>query len=233
MLYTVEEHKEKDNRISDLEQSIIDLKDEHNQELNKTIKEAKQHIKDTNDNAEEKIREIKIELNKAIDKINHLENINSNLIRVAKERANAQRKLQPKKQHCGYLLQQVEEAVFIHKDTDSGRTKISNFPCWRVRFQTPYNISFDLQAVKDLIEKDFIYILSNIINIQGWYRNGQLEGLKSDVVARAFESKDNFYFKKTFKINAVRGFWEIEYWTKDAINYSDEILGGGKVFSNG
>ena len=66
--------------------------------------------------------------------------------------------------------------------------------------------------------------MSNIINIHAWYRNGQLEALRAEQVIRAFQDKKIFYFKKTYKINAIRGFWEVEYWTRDIIKLDEQIL---------
>lgn len=227
MLYTTIEHDDKSEKIINLEEYVIKLQDAFEKEVTKILVEANSNIQNTKENAENKIKEMKIELHKALNQIKHLENINKNLLRVAKEKANAQRKLQPKKQHCGYVLQLVEPVIFTHKDTHKRRVEITSFDCWRFRLQTPYNVFFDLEAVTDLVHKDYYNRLADIIGVHEGYANGGLENSKAEEVIKIFKEKDNFYFKKSFKINATRGFWEVEYWTRDIINYSAEILING------
>lgn len=229
MLYTVDEHDKQENTIHQLKRDIEVLKAECSKEINKTIREANEHMKNAKENADKRINDIKNKLNEANEKAKHFENMNSNLIRIAKERANAQRKIKPKKEHNGYVLQNIEEAVYIHKDTNKRKFITTNLPCWRVRFQTPYIISLDIKTVKSTVDNDFRNKISQIIGIGTFFKekNFDLNDYTTETVNNLWTDKEeykNFIFKTNFKLNAIKGFWEVEYWVRDMIEVTPEIL---------
>ena len=63
-------------------------------------------------------------------------NINRNLLRISRERANADRKISPKKQHDGYLVLQSQEWRERRSYKNTIRT-------WRSIIQTPFDASVD------------------------------------------------------------------------------------------
>lgn len=64
-------------------------------------------------------------------------NLNRNLLRISRERANADRKISPKKQHDGYLVLQSQEWRERRSDKNTIRRT------WRSIIQTPFDASVD------------------------------------------------------------------------------------------
>ena len=62
---------------------------------------AKQEIEECEENTQERIAEMDAELAAAKAEIEFQKNLNANLLRISRERANADRKLKPKKEHSG------------------------------------------------------------------------------------------------------------------------------------
>ena len=212
-----------------LKRDIEVLSAECRREMDKTIREANQYMENSRDKAQIKINEFREKVNEANKKAEHLEDINANLIRIAKERANAQRKIKPKKEHKGYILQNIDETIYVHRRNDDGRTVMTNFPCWRVRFQTPYSLSLDIATVRTLVKDDFRREIGYIIGIETFFKEElfDLSDYKTEVVNAMWEDREeykNFYFKMVFKLNVSRGFWEVECLTRDMIEISSEIL---------
>jgi len=159
VIYTVAEAKKTDAATQQLERDMAILKAESSKAVSNARQSAERYVQAEHEkiNAKmevaEKDRDEK--LAEAADRISQLENINRNLIRVAKERANAKRGIHPKKLHCEYILQSCDEAVFFHKEKRGKRTIVTEFPCWRSRFQTPYESQMDIDSVRDLVDDDF------------------------------------------------------------------------------
>ena len=55
------------------------------------------------------------DLEEACRKIEYLNGLNKNLLRIARERANADRKLRPKKTHTGYVVLTSSEKEYRYK----------------------------------------------------------------------------------------------------------------------
>ena len=64
----------------------------------------------------------------------HQRALNVNLLRIAKERANADRKLKPKKEHTGYVVVFSEEIDHQYKD---GNRHVKRVLLWKTVIQSP------------------------------------------------------------------------------------------------
>ena len=186
-------------------------------------------MKNTKENVDKRINEIKNKLNEADGRAKHFEYMNNNLIRIARERANAQRKIKPKKEHNGYILQNIDESIYIHRDDSNRKTITTNLPCWRIRLQTPYIISLDIKTVRSMVYDDFNKKIGHIIGIGTFFKeiNFDLNKYRAEVVNNLWTDREeykNFVFKTTFKLNAIKGFWEVEYWVRDMIEITPDIL---------
>jgi len=216
VIYTKEEYYENIRKINDLEADIKKLEKDYDRRIEVYKKSADDKVSEIRKQADGSIVAAQAESEKQKNRADSFENANKNLIRVATERANAQRSLTPKKQHIGYIFLNVEEYVYnceCYIAEKSDKTKILKLPCFRFRLQSPYQVSFDLEAVKNLIESDFenkkIYIMLGIkmnFNMQNW--------IEKELINFWNTEKDNFIFRISYKANFQKGFWEAEYLTR-------------------
>ena len=76
----------------------------------------------------------------------HQRALNANLLRIAKERANADRKLKPKKEHTGYVVVFSEEVDHQYKD---GNRHVKRVLLWKTVIQSPYVVDFPEAQVRN------------------------------------------------------------------------------------
>ena len=186
VIYTDDEHNKKEQKIRELEYKIEKLEREYKSAIERYKIAADDKVDEIQHQADERVAEAQAEANKYKDNVARLENMNRNLIRVATERANAQRGLTPKKQHIGYIFLNVDEYVY-------------NCECYLAE-----------NSAKGLIESDFknkkIYDMLGIklnFNIENW--------IEKELIDFWSTGKDNFIFRITYKANIPKGFWEGEY----------------------
>ena len=160
--------------------------------------------------------------------------LNENLKRIARERANAARGIANKKQHDGYLvlscrqwtehyLHKLSEEEYAEKPVEFKRTH--SYPCseyrtaqvWKSLLQTPYNSSLALSSIKTVIEENDLWeqgILEelscprmNESSINGYYQK--------------FTDQDgvevNGLFRWNYIANFRSGFWEMELYTTQCL----------------
>lgn len=214
VLYTVPEDKEREKTIYELEQRIEHLKVENKENLRNKVNEANTIIVGKN----EKIKELNEKIADNEREIEKLKNLNSNLIRISKERANAKRGIIPKKKHIGYILLNLEEITY------SFSKKFSNILCWRMKLQTPYDIMIEFDNVSKLVYNDLLSNFGSKIGIDSVFRNGTLEDYNDYNLMNEWENEKNFIFKTILKANVIKGFWEVEYMIKKSIKIIPDIL---------
>ena len=114
---------------------------------------------------------------------------NDNLFRIMRERANARRKLQPKKEHPGYLVILTEE----YDLRESGEL----LAVWRTVLQTPYDAAVPIDTIRRRVDQDF--------------KGGILPSLGIEYIGTAWEPTDgeNLLFRWKYKANVKAGFWEV------------------------
>ena len=80
----------------------------------------------------------------------HQRGLNANLLRISKERANADRKLKPKKEHTGYVVASSEEKEYRYRD---GR-KWKRVKLWETVLQSPYAVDFTEEQAREQITRE-------------------------------------------------------------------------------
>lgn len=189
----IEEYKNKANKIIELE----------NQKYQKRI----QSIKDDFENSREEI--------------NRLNNLNSNLLRICKERANSKRKLKPKKNHSGYLILETKEYNNIFR-WNGPKLVTESFPCWKTTIQSPYDCSISYEIINKNIYADLVNFIGANLGLKYVYFD--VSKLKKKELVEVWNNSDNFIFKTSYKANNKSGFWEIEYLTKLSVNMPKEMI---------
>ena len=79
--------------------------------------------------------------------------LNANLLRILRERANADRGLRPKKVHTGYVVVMSSEKEIRYK---TGRNKLLTAKVWETVLQSPYSVDFTESQARQLIEEDLL-----------------------------------------------------------------------------
>ena len=111
--------------------------------------------------------------------LDELQRRNENAFRIMRERANAERGIEPKKKHFGYIFRGAEQIELDEKVV------------WRVRFQMPFPIELDYATVSHLFfnsKKDCDFC--QIFMINGYI-------------------KDIYPSKFRYSMNMRTGFWEV------------------------
>lgn len=152
--------------------------------------------------------------------------LNRNLIRIAKERANAARGITPKAKKDGYLLLSVKQVrdyqeirhdwEMYNKQPSAYRKKhrftpIERLPrkAWKLLIQTPYDIGASINAVQQQIIDELQVGIFPDIGISGIADNDFMPtGNDSPCIA----------YKYFFQANLKASLWEVEvYTTADVI----------------
>lgn len=130
------------------------------------------------------------------------ENLNKNLLRIMKERANADREIVPKKKHHGYIILYSQE-LYVKQEAYKSST-CDEPPTWKTQVQTPYPINFKSFEIKKQIFEDF-------------EDNGIFAEMGIQTVSDNEETgiKIHHYL---FRANIRTGYWEIEFYTMGEIN---------------
>lgn len=97
------------------------------------------------------LEELQTQLTKAKQYGTDQETLNKNLLRILKERANAERGIIPKKQHHGYIILCSQQ--LIKKDNIKYSEAVT---AWKTQIQTPYPLNLKSSEIKDQIFKDFV-----------------------------------------------------------------------------
>ena len=103
--------------------------------------------------------------------------LNSNLLRISRERANADRKLKPKREHTGYVVISSTERDHSYKDSYG---KVKTVHIWETVLQSPYRIDFTEEQARreteDLFAGDEWMIQK--IGINGIFLEGYADMLR-------------------------------------------------------
>lgn len=137
--------------------------------------------------------------------------LNENLLRISRERANADRELKPKKEHSGYVVTVSAEKKYRYKaDRRTWRT----VTLWETTIQSPYSAEFTeeqarTQIREELFSRDGNWVIGRI-GINGRYA-GDYEDLISDekVEPEFLERNIALGGQQGLKMNFKTGYWEL------------------------
>ena len=138
------------------------------------------------------------------DKLDHQIKLNENLLRISRERANAERKLTPKKEHTGYAVLLSTEKQQYYKA--AGAAEKSAFTTWETFIQTPYPVDLPEEQTRRLV-RDAFYLLQKLgISEDGTdaYRKKEIYQVKN-----RYKDKGNVLLEWTLRANFKAGYWEL------------------------
>lgn len=160
--------------------------------------------------AKEKIQQVEQKLDAERSESAYQRSLNENLLRISRERANADRRLRPKKEHTGYVVVSSAEKEISYKDYYGKNKKVM---LWETVLQSPYSVDFTEEQARHQMQELFNrgengrWLISQIgINAS---TDGGYAHLISDPKTRAELAVRNFLLDKRLRANYRAGYWEI------------------------
>ena len=136
--------------------------------------------------------------------------LNQDLLRICRERANADRKLPKKKEHSGYVVLSSSEKKHHYKDANYQTRQLD---AWETILQTPYVVDFTDKQIDDLTnelfekEESTSHLMIWRIGITGVSPEGYL------AIVREFGQekvdKNNIIIEINKRANYRTGYWEL------------------------
>lgn len=213
VILTETEYAELLQRISDAEREASSAKAKAIQEIGEAERKAKETVGENNRKANQTIAAWKEALEKEQAECAHQRSLNDNLLRIAKERANAERGLKPKKDRPGYVVVHSEEKEYSFRD---GRKQLYKVKLWETTIQSPYSVEILESVVRKQIEDELFpeskkWLITRI-GITGVF-NGSYEKMRE---AMQQNPEDSFYRgnvaiarQQRLKRNFRSQYWEV------------------------
>lgn len=169
-----------------------------------TAQEAAQKAQETVQGMEEALRAEKAESG-------YQRRLNANLLRISKERANADRKLKPKKEHTGYVV--VSSAEKEQRFRDGNRNwKVKTL--WETVLQSPYSVDFTEEQARKQIAEDLFSKNEDgswpicEIGINANFPGGTFGDLSENPKFRDTYRNHNVMLERHLRANFRAGYWE-------------------------
>lgn len=151
VILTKKEYDKLLREISDAEQETRITKYEAEKEKRSAKESADYRVWHAKNEAEKAVSVMQEELSEAKKMAEHYRGLNENLLRIAKERANADRKLPKKKEHTGYVVTYSAEKEYRYK---VNRNHWGRAMLWETVLQSPYSADFTEQQARTQIWED-------------------------------------------------------------------------------
>ena len=160
--------------------------------------------------------DIEKELQQAIRDKKSVEKLNKQLLEIMKNRANAKRKITPKKKHDGYVVTRSEQFDYIYC---SNKYKREPLCLWRTMIQTPIEIGVKLDVVESIIVDNVTkkLLMTKLEKLSGCL-NENIKSIKS-------KEWDNglYLLDAKFRQNTKLRLWEISIIHNQAITIPEEM----------
>ena len=205
------EYEQQLRKISVAEQEARNTKYDADREIRQVRSDAQSRVSAAVDEADQRVKALEQELAMAQKEVEYQRGLNANLLRISKERANADRKLKPKKEHTGYVVVFSEEIDHQYKD---GNRHVKRVLLWKTVIQSPYVVDFPeaqvrKQILEELLQEDEDgHRLIGRLGISGIYNKGY-GSMIEDSRWCAEPDKYNLMIKPKFKANFRDGYWEV------------------------
>lgn len=173
--------------------------------IEKEKRDAQTEIERSKQEAQETVDSMQKTLDGAYREIEYLQRLNENLLRIARERANAERKLKPKKGHTGYVVLGSKEKEYRYK---VDRRHWDAVMLWETTVQSPYTVDFTEEQVRKQTQEltDGGGLISHI-GIEAYFPGKYDDMLDSQ---RGFQwSELNVMLERRLQANYRTGYWEV------------------------
>ena len=204
------EYEQQLREVSAAKQETLNAKYNADREIQETRSAARNQIAAAEATAAKTISGLEAALAAEQEESALQRGLNKNLLRIAKERANVDRKLKPKKEHTGYVVVSSTEKEHRYKD---GNRRMCSVMLWETVLETPYTVDFEVAEVRNLIQELFQkdeagrWMIQKI-GINGNYPEGYAD-LIYDKDWREDYHKYNVMLDRRLKANYRTCYWEI------------------------
>lgn len=159
--------------------------------------------------AEEKIRQIEQALEAEQRESAYQRGLNANLLRIARERANADRHLRPKKAQTGYVV--VSSTEKEQRYREDGMTRAVRL--WETVLQSPYGVDFTEEQARYQMQELFRkseaggWLICRI-GINACWEGGYAELMREENVQQLLQER-NILVERRLRANYRAGYWEM------------------------
>lgn len=225
VIMALEEYNELLQEISDAVDDGKRAKDEAGRAAATSVANAEKAVKKIQENAAQEIAQLKKKVETERAGKEYQIGLNQDFKRIARERANADRGIKPKKERSGYVVLSSRQKKYKYKEN---RHDMAEVYLWETVIQTPYVVSFTAEQAMTETQELFArdeqgHWLIGRLGIAGEY-GGKYEDMLDD--PRCATWKDyNIIVEKIFNANVKAGYWEIIIThTKPLDNIGTELL---------
>ena len=193
------------------EQESRDMKNRAEQAIAKERAAALSRIRASENAAQQRAAVMEQALSDERNARIYQQELNENLLRISRERANADRNLRPKKKHSGYVVISSTEKMHRYKNVNRSWAVAT---LWETALQTPYSVDFTenqarTQLKDDLFQDDpFAYPILDKIGVTAVYGKEYAEMI-ADKQWREAHIKFNIMLDWRLRANHRTGYWEI------------------------
>lgn len=222
VILTKTEYENQNWEIKKAERNVTDITVECSRQIRQAESEAERKIKVAEENMILQIAEMKQQFEKEQEESKYQRQLNKNLLRINRERANADRKLKPKKLHTGYVVVNSKEYEYKYREN---KRKFNSVMLWQTILESPYKVNFSVeQARKQIYEELFKNHIIGSIGIHGYW-DIDYEDMIENELYKAEHIDKNIAIKYQLQANYKTGFWEIIILhTKPLVNVPDDMM---------
>lgn len=209
VILTLDEYDRLHQRIRDAIDDGKRAKEEATRAASTSAANAEKAVKKIQDDTAQKIEQLqnKVETERAGKE--YQIGLNLNFKRIARERANADRGIKPKKERSGYVVLSSRQKKYKYKEN---RHDMAEVYLWETVIQTPYVVSFTAEQAMTETQELFArdeqgdWMIGRL-GIAGEY-DGKYEDMLADPRCTTWMDS-NIIVEKIFNANVKAGYWEI------------------------
>lgn len=206
VVLTKEEHEQLLQEKRSLEWNLQSQRNELTAQLQEVKDDAFQRVSAAEATAKQCAREMEIKLARTQQIAAYWEQLNEDLLRISKERANADRNLRPKKQHTGYVV--LISAEKERRYEVPNEQKMKRATLWETVIQTPYSVDFTEEQVRQQTGTEETLLLLQKIGITADH-SADCEKKGMHEVLKGPGKTDNVILSRFLRANFRAGYWEL------------------------
>lgn len=234
VILTVEDYNKIIHENLQSKRDLSDYKVSTTRKIQKIEEEARWKVDNAQNNADLRIDEVLQELQREREETEYQKGLNENLLRISRERANADRGLTPKKKHTGYVVLSSTEKEY--------RVDTRKVMVWETILQTPYPVDFTDEQVKKetetaLCDPEYRNSSGNFavagfitkkLGIDYYYRANYEEFYRMLRQKNTYEKEQitavNIMMQPKIRANYKAGYWEIIFIHTKSLNTIPKAL---------
>lgn len=205
VILTKEEYGKLVAQIAKAEREAAETHRQAAASIEKVKQEARRRIAQEQEDCRKSLDNLNEELERAQEEGVYLAGLNENLLRIARERANADRKLKRKKEHTGYVVVSSTEKEYRYK---VNRRDFETVMLWETVLQSPYSIDFTEEQARTQMGE--LTCKGGLISRLGITANSSSK-YEDLIFGQTWEKYKglNIAFQKKLRANYKTGYWEV------------------------